>query len=352
MKIEWKTFLTDAGAEFDADGGVISFGNPEREREVTLSGNVFADLSHYGLVAVHGDDAAEFLQGQLSNDIRLIDEQHSLLNAYCSPKGRMLASFRVFKRGDSFYLRMPASVVESTVKRLRMFVMRSQVTFEDTVDTYIPIGVAGPGAETELAEALDITLPQQVDEVTQNDELAIIRVPGRHPRYEIYAGFDAASAVWNALNVHCAPVGAGPWNLLEIQAGLPTVYPETLEAFVPQMANLQLVNGVSFKKGCYPGQEVVARMHYLGKLKRRMYLARIHSDAPPRVGQELFDAKADQQSCGKLVDLEPHPDGGYLALAVIQIASAEGGEVRLGAQDGPALAFEDLPYGFEQVEAG
>lgn len=351
MKAEWKTFLANAGAEFDAGGKVLSFGNPEREREVALSGNVFADLSHHSLVAVHGEDAREFLQNQFSNDLRKVDYGHSLLNAYCSPKGRMLANFRVFQHGDTLYLRMPSAMVEATVKRLRMYVLRSRVTFEDTVDTFVAIGLSGPGAEDELARTTGLAVPGEIDAVIHNDHLLIIRVPGIHPRFELYAGFDAACKVWNALNVDCAPIGASAWNLLEIQAGLPTVYPETAEAFVPQMANMQLVDGVSFKKGCYPGQEVVARMQYLGKLKRRMYLARAQSSAAPVIGQDLFDAGGDEQSIGKVVDAEPHPDGGYALLAVVQIVSAEQGDVRLGTRDGPALAYQALPYPFPAAES-
>jgi tRNA-modifying protein YgfZ len=351
MKAEWKDFLTNAGAEFDANGKVLSFGNPEREHKVALTGNVFADLSHYSLVAVHGEDARDFLQGQLSNDLRRIDEGHSLLNAYCSPKGRMLANFRVFRHGDSFYLHMPSTMVEATVKRLRMFVLRSRVTIEDTVDTFISIGLSGPGAEDELSRATGLTPPGEIDGVARNDHLLIIQVPGIHPRYQLYAGFDTASKTWNALNVDCAPVGSGAWNLLEIQAGLPTIHPETVEAFVPQMTNMQLLDGVSFKKGCYPGQEVVARMQYLGKLKRRMYLAQVHADEPPRPGQDLFDARGDDQSVGKVVDAEAHPDGGHALLAVLQITSAEQGDVRLGSKDGPALEYQSLPYPFPVAES-
>jgi tRNA-modifying protein YgfZ len=351
MKAEWKEFLTSAGAELGDDGRVLSFGNPEREYKVALTGNVFADLSHYSLVAVHGEDARDFLQGQFSNDLRRIDKEHSLLNAYCSPKGRMLANFRVFHHGDSFYLHMPSSMVEATVKRLRMFVLRSRVTIEDTVDTFISIGLSGPGAEDELTRATGLTPPGEVDGVIQNDHQLIIRVPGMHSRFQLYAGFDAACKTWNALNVDCAPVGAGAWNLLEIQAGLPTILPETVDAFVPQMVNLQLVDGVSFKKGCYPGQEVVARMQYLGKLKRRMYLAHVRADEPPRAGLDLFDAEGDEQSVGKVVDSEPHPDGGYALLAVVQIASAEQGDVRLGDKTGPALEYQPLPYPFPVAES-
>lgn len=347
MKPEWKSFLQDAGAEFDEAGTVVTFGNPVRERRMALNATVFADLSHYGLVAAHGEDAEAFLQGQFSNDVRKVDEQHSLLNAYCSPKGRMLSNFRLFRHGDSFYLRMPEELVENTVSRLRMFVLMSKVTFDEAADTFCPIGVSGPEALEELAKATGVTPPDRVDAVVQTKEFVLIRVPGIFPRFELYANLEAAKRIWDALNVRCAPVGAGPWNLLELLAGVPTVYRETVEAFVPQMANMQLINGVNFQKGCYPGQEVVARMQYLGKLKRRMYLAHIPTEERPDPATELYDAKGDDQSCGRIVDAEPHPDGGMTALAVIQIASADGGDVRLGAKDGPTLELQPLPYSFE-----
>ena len=140
------------------------------------------------------------------------------------------------------------------------------------------------------------------------------------------------------------------WGLLEILTGLPSVYAANSEQFVPQMANLQLVDGVSFKKGCYPGQEIVARMQYLGTLKRRMYLGRIATDEPVLPGASLFSAGDGEQAAGRVVDAQPHPDGGQAALAVLQISAAEAGDLHLGASDGPAFSLESLPYAFEATE--
>ena len=342
---DWKNFLENAGAEFD-ERGIAHYGNPPRELSVALTGNVFADLSHYGLVSVHGEDAAEFLLGQFTNDLRDVDEQHSQYSGYCSAKGRLLATFRVFRRGDSFYLSLPAQMLESLISKLRMFVMRSKVTFEEATDTFVHLGVSGETAAAELEKAFG-ALPEKIHEVIQNDDGLIIRVPGVRPGYEVFTTAESAMALWDALNVQSAPVGADAWQLLDIEAGIPEITPTTREAFVPQMANLQLVDGVSFRKGCYPGQEIVARMQYLGKLKRRMYRARIPGDERPQPGDEIFPAKADAQSVGKLVSAAPHPDGGFAALVVLQITRAESGEpLHTGAADGPTLELESLPYPF------
>jgi hypothetical protein len=158
-------------------------------------------------------------------------------------------------------------------------------------------------------------------------------------------------ALWKALAGNVTFTGAEPWRLLDILAGIPTIYLETVEAFVPQMINLHLLEGISFQKGCYTGQEVVARMHYLGKLKRRMVLARVDSEDRPRLGDALFSPQADaNQSAGRLVDVAEHPDGGYAVLAVALIECAEQGVLQLSDASGPVLKLESLPYLFDQTK--
>ncbi len=349
MNAEWKNFLEGNGAEFDGTERVVSFGNLRHELGAALNGNVFADLSHQGVLAVRGKDALEFLQGQFTNDLRHLGDGTSQLNGYCSAKGRLLASFRVIPEDDGFLLRMPRAMVEPLMKKLRMFVLRAAVTLEDVGECQIHLGVSGPGAERELG-ALVPALPQAVDGIARGGGYTVIRIPGVHPRFEVHGGLEAMRRLWDTLNVRCAPVGEAPWGLLDVLAGIPTIHPETSDAFVPQMVNLQLLGGVSFKKGCYPGQEVVARMQYLGTLKRRMYLARVLSEAPPRPGDELYSPEDGEQSAGKVVDAQPHPDGGFMLLAVIQIASREAGDIRYGGPQGPKLEFAELPYPLPPVE--
>ncbi len=346
MKDAWKDFLVDGGAEF-ADGRVAHFGNPVLEQQAALGGLVFADLEYLDVIAVHGADAASFLHSQLSNDVSQLDEHSSKLCAFCTPKGRILGLMRMFRRNDIYYLRLPSDTLEAVLQRLRLFVMRAQVTLEDVNGNFLRIGVSGDDAPSEVRAATGVC-PESVNAVVHQGDFTVIRVPGTQPRFEIFAtSLRAAQQCWDTLHVRGAPVGEPAWRLLEIQAGMPAVFAPTRELFVPQMTNLQLVDGVSFKKGCYPGQEIVARMQYLGTLKRRMYAGQIATDQPVLPGAELFSGQADSQPVGRIVDAQPHPDGGQRALAVLQIQSAEAADVFLGSPAGPAFVQVDLPYAFE-----
>ena len=350
MKPEWLEFLNNAGAEI-SDNTVLSFGNPEREQRMLHTGLIISDLSHLGLISVYGEDASTFLQGQLTNDIRDISLQHSQMSAYCTPKGRMLSNFRIFKREDTYYLRLPREQLEATLKRLHMFVLMSKATLEDSSDALVHFGVSGPNAEEHLGDMID-DLPKNADDVSQSNGYTVIRLAGLHPRFEIYGELDAMVNLWNHLDVHAAPAGAGPWEMLDILAGIPTVYPATAEAFVPQMANMQLVNGVSFQKGCYTGQEIVARMQYLGKLKRRMYRVQVQTNEKVNPGDELFAADTTSgQGTGTIVSAQPDPDGGYAALAVINISDAQTGQIQLTDGNGPKIEVKTLPYAVEAAEA-
>jgi folate-binding protein YgfZ len=346
MKNLWRNFLgDDAGAEF-VDDIAVHYGNPERELEIAVTGLVFADLGHLGVISVHGKDATDFLQGQFCNDIQQVDDGHSQLSAYCTPKGRILGLFRLFRRGDTFYLRLPLDTIDAVLDRLRRYVLRAEVTLEDATDNFIRIGVTGKEAAEELS-AVTGMLPELEGGVVQTPDFTVLRVPGMHPRFEVYVlSYDAARSLWDSLNVRGAPIGLAAWQLTEIQAGLPNVYAETAELFIPQMLNLQLLDGVSFRKGCYPGQEIVARTQYLGALKRRMYAGRITADGLPSPGDELFTSADITQAAGQIVDARPHPDGGYAALAVLQISAAQAGDLHLGSGNGPAFTLEALPYPF------
>lgn len=349
MQAQWREFLTRNGAVIDGDT-VRHFGQPEHAIEPAQQ-TVLCDLSHLGVVRVGGEDAPVFLQGQLTNDIRGVDTDHSQLSAMCSPKGRMLAAFRIFERNGEFHLSLPRPVMESTLKRLKMFVLRSQVEIEDVSDALVHFGFAGPDAEERLRTAAG-EAPGGPDEVMHIDDATIVRIPDPLPRFEIVAPTETAQRLWERLSESAQAAGVDTWHLLDIRAGIPSVVAETVEAFVPQMANLHVVNGVSFKKGCYTGQEVVARMQYLGKLKRRMY--RAHIDAPPPApGSELYaEGSSGGQGTGKVVDARPSPGGGSELLAVIQIADVErGAALHVDSADGPGLELQELPYAFPATEA-
>ncbi len=381
MNTDWNNFLQQAGAvitngtgpEITA-GRVWNFGQPAHELQALDNGNILADVSHLGLIAVQGADAATFLQGQLTNDIRTVSVTCSQISAYCSPKGRMLACMRIFMREDIYYLSLPRDILNATLQRLRMFVLRAKVSLNDVSDTLVYVGYAGEHTAATLSATLG-TLPKAPNEVVSVNGLTLLRLPHREAhvaRFGIIGDAGTVQSLWNTLAapgilpptalVHpctspapvrsAQPVGGNVWDLLDIRAGIPTVYTATRDAFVPQMANLDTIGGISFKKGCYTGQEIVARMHYLGTLKRRMMLAKIIAEVVPQPGDALYSLGAstavgtmeNRQSIGTIVAAQPAPQGGYEALAVVDIKSGAAGQIHLHTVTGPVLTFIPLPY--------
>jgi len=211
------------------------------------------------------------------------------------------------------------------------------------------MGIGASGKKMiELLGDIAGTLPENVDESIEYKDYTIVRVAGVVPRFEIYGLLDAMKKFWQSLDVHATPVGANVWELQNIQAGIPVITAGSIDAYVPQMANMHLINGVSFTKGCYPGQEIVARMHYLGKLKRRMY--RIGFDAPEKAatGTALVtETSTESQDIGTILSTQANPDGNYEALAVIQVNDAENSQLKLGDAEGPKVKVLDLPYAFD-----
>jgi len=348
MNPDWLTFLSARGAIPISDGGAndgaAAFDSAPVDPPCALT-----DLSHLGLIAISGPDAVDFLQGQVSNDVRELSETHTQFSSHCSPKGRMLANFRLLRFNERLLLVLPRRQVEALRKRLGLFVLRAKVSIDDLSDALVCFGIIGDCADGVLAERFG-ALPQGDNDMTRNDEAALIRVAAAQPRYLFISPTAEAKVLWEAAAEQGA-VEAHPdlWALHDIRAGIPTVLPETADAFVPQMANMHLIDGVSFHKGCYAGQEVVARMQYLGKLKRRMYIAEADSDAPPKPGDALSAAgSSSEHGPGRVVDARASAPGHWELLVVAEIAAAEAGGLRLG-DDGPMLTLRAPAYGFGEA---
>jgi tRNA-modifying protein YgfZ len=341
MTDNWKTFLLQQGAEYQ-NGVVRHFGNPQSERRAMRAHNLLVDLSALSLIRVSGPDAKAFLNTQFTNDIDFVGPANSQLSAWCSAQGRMLAVFRIFARDGDYFLQLPTALQEEIVKRLRMFVLRSKVKIESADSELVRFGLVGPDAARLLGDEVS-DVPESDEAVTTRDALSLLRLPGIQPRFEIIALAPAAIGLWEKLRSNAVPVGFAAWSWHDIMAGIPTVLPQTREEFVPQMANLELIRGVNFKKGCYPGQEIVARMQYLGRLKQRMYRAQVAADAVTP-GTPIFAPGTGGQSVGTVVDAQPAPEQGTDLLAVIQIAAAAAGELRLGSDSGARLDIAPLPY--------
>jgi len=345
MATAWQKFLLEQGARLDPHEQ-IEVGDARETIQALADHDTLASLDHYGVIHVQGDDAKSFIQAQFSNDINLLDDAHAQFSAYCNPKGRMLAQFLVIPYRGSFLLLSAREILPKTLARLRMFVLRSAVTLDDVTEQMVCLGLVGHTLSKTLSDSLP-ALPKDDFELTQHEQNLFIKIPGPIARYLLITELASAQDLWKAWSDRLRASGASVWHWSDIQAGLPSIWSQTVEEFVPQMMNLELIGGVSFKKGCYPGQEIVARMHYLGKPKRRMFRLHSQRDEPAQPGEDIYLANGDGQSAGKVVLAEPAVGGGSDLLAVLQLAHVSGADLRLGQSGGDALQIQSLPYAIE-----
>lgn len=292
-------------------------------------------LTHLGLIRARGAEAAKFLHSQLTNDFSMLGLSQARLAGFCSAKGRLQASFVACKLAhDDVVLMCSASVLPATLKRLSMFVLRTACKLSDATHELPLSGLAGPTAHEAIGDA-------QVWDKCEVGGATMVRLPdvnGIVRCIQIGAGSTgvAEPLVRSALTLD-------HWRWMEVQSGLPTIEAATADQFVPQMLNFELVGGIDFKKGCYPGQEVVARSQYRGTIKRRMFL--FDCGAIASAGQEVFHSADPDQPAGMVANAAPCPDGtGSSALVEVKLAALQDGSLHLGSPQGPALRRMDLPY--------
>jgi folate-binding protein YgfZ len=289
-------------------------------------------LPHLGVIRVQGADAASFLHGQLTQDFALLGRDHARLAAFCTAKGRMLASFIAFKRaGDEILLVCSRDLLPAALKRLSMFVLRAKAKLSDATAEFQLMGFAGPSASHLCGVE---STPWSMRECEGADVITL------------YPADDQPRALWVAPAGTQAPqapiLSLDLWHWSEVRSGVATLTSAVAEAFVPQMVNYESVGGVNFKKGCYPGQEVVARSQFRGTLKRRGYI--VHGDAPLSAGQEVFHESDASQPAGLVVQAAAAPDGGFDAIVSMQVAAARGGRLTAGSAEGATLELQQLPY--------
>ena len=290
-----------------------------------------ARLTTLGVIRVQGEDAAKFLHGQLTQDVVLLGLHDARLAAFCSAKGRMLASFTLYKRSaDDVFLVCSQDILAPTLKRLSMFVLRAKAKLTDASADWAVYGLAGSAVSASVADG-GTAMKTDIGDATR----ILLSPAGSVPR-----------ALWVAPSDSVPPAGdplpLDLWQWGSVHSGIAPVTAPVVEAYVPQMLNYESVGGVNFQKGCYPGQEVVARSQFRGTLKRRGYL--VHGDAPLAAGQEVFHESDASQPCGTVAFAAPSPTGGFDAVVSMQVSSASGEVLTLGAADGPDLALLPLPY--------
>ncbi|MNK54864.1 tRNA-modifying protein YgfZ [compost metagenome] len=297
----------------------------------------FCTLSHEGVLAVRGADASKFLQGQLTCNLNYLSADRASLGARCTQKGRMQSSFRILLEGDGVALAMATELLEPQLADLKKYAVFSKSKLTDESAVWVRFGV--DHGDTALA-SLGLDLPAETDSVVRNDGLIAIRVSPE--RAELWVAAGQADAIKGKLSAVLSEGDLNQWLLGQVRAGIGQVMPGTRELFIPQMLNLQAVGGVSFKKGCYTGQEIVARMQYLGKLKRRLYRVQLDASKLPEPGTQLF-SPSHNSAIGEVV-MAANAENHIELLAVLQAEAAEGGDIHVGALDGPALHLLDLPY--------
>jgi folate-binding protein YgfZ len=308
-----------------------------------LEHGFISPLIDQGILSVSGQDAINFLQNQLTNDLASLDEHHAQLSGYCAANGRLLSTVLLWKSEERILMLLPQSLLASFQKRLQMFVLRAKVQLEDASTSLVAIGVGVSQQHTlELAG-----LPAQAFELSASFNGQLIRMPDAVGlmRY-LWVGLqEHAPALWIKAAPQLTIASPAAWHWTQIQAGLPQILEPTREKFVPQMVNFELIGGVNFRKGCYPGQEIVARSQYLGKLKRRMQLATTNATMV-LPGTEVFSDADPGQPCGMVVNAELGPDGRLACLVEIKLELL-GSNIHLQSLEGPLLEFEALPYSLD-----
>ncbi|MFA5916531.1 MAG: folate-binding protein [Burkholderiales bacterium] len=338
MTQEWISSLATQGLA--ADGS--SFGAVAEELVAARDATVVAPLNDLGLIRASGVDAPGFLHNLLTNDINGITPGGARFAGLCTPKGRLLALFLIWREGDDFLLMLPREILPTILKKLSMYVLRSKVKLTDATAERALIGYSVPLAVSPAPILGDAAAALPRFGVAGIDGGQAIRLDDT--RWLLALDAATAGSRWQQLTASARPVGLAAWQWLDIAAGQPRVVAATQEAFVPQMLNMELpaVAGVSFSKGCYPGQEIVARTQYLGKVKRRTFRARLATASVP--GAHVYAPETGDQHCGALVSVAPSPAGGFECLVCVQIGAVEAGEVHVGALGGERLEFLPLPY--------
>ena len=301
----------------------------------TASGPGYCRLAGYGILKVAGADAEKLLQGQTTCDVVAVPAGGTTHGALCTPKGRVIANFRLLREEAAFYLLMPTDMVSIVRKRLQVYVLRSRVGIEDISTEKTCIGIPNDAGGADGWSGFPV-----------GKETGVLQFGGPDPGSRLLAApTEVAERLWREWeDAGYSVLDEEAWSLAEIMAGVPRIAPITSEEFLPQMLNLDLLGGIGLQKGCYTGQEIVARTHYLGQLKRRMFRFRTESASEPQAGNHVYNAASpESRNIGQVVSVAGEIGEHWQMLAVIALDHA-GGMLRLQSPEGPLLENLDLPY--------
>lgn len=312
-----------------------------------MGDKAFCDLSGLGLLRVCGDDAAGFLQGQATCDVLALLPGRSGYGALCTPKGRVIANFRLLRTDSGYHLLLPDELAEIVRKRLQTHVLRSRVVVEDLTPGHGVIGLLGTGFES-MAAGCGVAFPAEPGRCLEQPGVLSLRLDDGTGRCLVAGGTEAIGRILTGLAGTLDRADPEAWRLRDIEAGIPEVVAATMEEFLPQMLNLDILGGIGFRKGCYTGQEIVTRTHFLGQLKRRMFRLTSAAGSVPPAGAPVFDAERPEAgTIGAVVSAARTPTGNVQLLAVLSIESRQTGNLRLLQPEGAEAALLTLPYSVE-----
>ncbi|MBF8269042.1 MAG: GCV T protein [Gammaproteobacteria bacterium] len=309
MLAEWRTFLLSQGARFE-DGEVVDFGATDREATVAFSGPIIMDLSFLAVITISGKDATAFLNGQFTTDVTQLADGGVQFSAWCNPKGQVIANFILTRIDEDYHLLLPRELQESFLARLRRYVLRAAVTIMGGKDTMPRLGVQFSGETAGV--------PFQSEGASRADSLVIVPVPASRNRWISFGTVADLGKQWLTLAQQATATGSYTWRLCDIQDAIPWITSATAETCLPQMLNLDLLQGLSYKKGCFPGQEIIARLHYRGKYSQRLFIARLDTTVGIAPGTKIFTVDKSQ-SIGTIITSARHPEQGCSALVILEV---------------------------------
>ena len=344
MNNVWQEFITSKGAilENDSLNGFEPFEGPYFSKDETY----LCDLSTLGVIKANGEEAQSFLHGQFTNDLKQVDIESSQLSGYCNAKGRLISIFRIFKHNESYLMLLRKDVLDNTLNKLNMFKLMAKVELTDATDKLVVFGLAGNNTKS-ILKSNNIDFPETKDQCLDSNEYIITRVDEH--RALIIAYPEKAIELWKLFESDAVSRNYNIWKLFDIQNGIPEITEETIEAFIPQMVNFELIDGVNFQKGCYPGQEIVARTHYLGKPNRRMYKVEILAEENFLPGTNIYSKEEGEQAVGKIVSSVRYTRDNVDALIVLRTEKENNNGLNMGSLNGPSALIGKLPYSLESV---
>lgn len=306
------------------------------------SGSRYFDLSHFSLLRISGNDAFAFLHGQITGDLNHLKLHGWLFSAWCLPNGRVICTFIIFARDDSLFLILPSMLKDKIIKRLSMFILRSQVTLKDVTDDYALMGLAGNDIEKILMQTATHE-PPVTGSMIQSEYFSCLELWDKSPRYILAIKIENVAELLGGITATSTAGERIGWSLLDIEAGMPWIINSTSELFLPQMLNIDQMHGLSYQKGCYPGQEVIARLHYRGQLKKKMYLGSGNAGITPGAGDRLVH-KDSGVVAGDVIDAELQPAGGFGLLAVTETQYADSDDLCLEGATDISVKLQPITY--------